>query len=256
MDKYGALVFLFTFTVDILLLRGAAQGDNRTSSRIRAVIAALTGAGYALFALRAPLNLTGKACGLAGALLAMGAIAFGFEKEGIGRWFRFLFLWLVANAMAVGVSDMDGWFLVLAAALLFLLVLLGPDGGAGREVVDVMIQYGGETVQLQALRDNGNLLRDPVSGENVLIVSPWVARKLLGLTQTDLLHPIETLERGEAAGLRLIPYSAVGQPGGMLLAMRFASVRIGGQKKSRIVAFSPNPIGDGRQFQALAGGMV
>lgn len=256
MDKYGALVFVFTFVVDLLLLRGAAQGDNRTSSRLRAVIAALIGAGYAVLALRPPQELMGKSYCLACVLLVMGATAFGVRKEGIGRWLRFLFLWLVANAMAVGVADMDGWFLVLAAALLCLLVLLGPDGGAGRELVNVAIRHGGETVQLQALRDNGNLLRDPVSGESVLIVSPWVGRKLLGLTRENLLHPIETLETHTVAGLRLIPYNAVGQPGGMLLAMRFRDVLEDGKKVSRVVAFSPNPIGDGRRFEALAGGAV
>lgn len=256
MDKYGALIFLFTFAVNLLLLRGAAQGDRSGASRIRAAIAAPFGAGYALFCLRLPQRLAAKTYWILPVLLIMGAVAFGVRPGGIGRWLKFVFLWLVANAMAVGAADMDGWFLILAAALLCLLALMGTDGGRGSEVVNVVIQHGGETVRLRALRDNGNLLRDPVTGERVLIVSPRVGWELLGLTPKQLMDPVATVASGEVAGLRLIPYSAVGHNAGLLPAMRFSSVMIDGQISSRIVAFAPNPIGEGQRFEALAGGIT
>lgn len=249
MGKYGGLVFGFAWIVDFLLLRGAAGENCGKISRLRCAVGAAMGGAYGLIALHGRHGWL-----LLPVLLLMGVTAFGFRSYWC--WGKFLFLWLVANAMAAGVRNMDGWFLVLAAALLCLLALLRTDGGAGQGIIPITICYGGKVAQLQALRDNGNLLTDPVTGESVLIVSPWVGWKLLNLTAGQLLHPVETMESVKLTGLRLIPYSAVGQSGGLLLAMRFDDVIFDGQRRPQIVAFSPNPIGDGKRFEALAGGMV
>ena len=248
MGKYGGLVFGFAWIVDFLLLRGAAGENCGKISRLRCAVGAAVGGGYGVMALH------GCRGWLLPVLRMMGLTAYGLRNYPC--WGKFLFLWLVVHAMAAGVRDMDGWFLVLAAALLCLLALLRTDGGAGQGIVPITICYGGKVAQLQALRDNGNLLTDPVTGESVLIVSPWVGWKLLNLTAGQLLHPVETMESVKMTGLRLIPYSAVGQSGGMLLAMRFDDVIWDGQRRPQIVAFSPNPIGDGKRFEALAGGTI
>lgn len=248
MGKYGGLVFGFAWIVDFLLLRGAAGENCGKISRLRCAVGAAVGGGYGVMALH------GCHGWLLPVLLMMGLTAYGLRNYPC--WGKFLFLWLMVHAMAAGVRNMDGWFLVLAAALLCLLALLKTDGGAGQGIVPITICYGGKVAQLQALRDNGNLLTDPVTGESVLIVSPWVGWKLLNLTAGQLLHPVETMESVKMTGLRLIPYSAVGQSGGMLLAMRFDDVIWDGQRRPQIVAFSPNPIGDGKRFEALAGGTI
>lgn len=248
MGKYGGLVFGFAWIVDFLLLRGAAGENCGKVSRLRCAVGAAVGGGYGVMALH------GCRGWLLPVLLMMGLTAYGLRNYPC--WGKFLFLWLVVHAMAAGVRNMDGWFLVLAAALLCLLALLRTDGGAGQGIVPITICYGGKVAQLQALRDNGNLLTDPVTGESVLIVSPWVGWKLLNLTAGQLLHPVETMESVKLTGLRLIPYTAVGQSGGMLLAMRFDDVIWDGQRRPQIVAFSPNPIGDGKRFEALAGGTI
>ena len=248
MGKYGGLAFGFVWIVDFLLLRGAAGENCGKISRLRCAVGAAVGGGYGVMALH------GCRGWLLPVLLMMGLTAYGLRNYPC--WGKFLFLWLVVHAMAAGVRNMDGWFLVLAAALLCLLALLRTDGGAGQGIVPITICYGGKVAQLQALRDNGNLLTDPVTGESVLIVSPWVGWKLLGLTAGQLLHPVETMESVKLTGLRLIPYTAVGQSGGLLLAMRFDDVIWDGQRRPQIVAFSPNPIGDGKRFEALAGGTI
>ena len=248
MGKYGGLVFGFAWIVDFLLLWGAAGENCGKISRLRCAVGAAVGGGYGVMALH------GCHGWLLPVLLMMGLTAYGLRNYPC--WGKFLFLWLMVHAMAAGVRNMDGWFLVLAAALLCLLALLKTDGGAGQGIVPITICYGGKVARLQALRDNGNLLTDPVTGESVLIVSPWVGWKLLNLTAGQLLHPVETMESVKLTGLRLIPYTAVGQSGGMLLAMRFDDVIWDGQRRPQIVAFSPNPIGDGKRFEALAGGTI
>ena len=76
------------------------------------------------------------------------------------------------------------------------------------------------------------------------------------LTAAELRAPLETLGRGKTPGLRLVPYRAVGQPAGMLLAMRFGDVKLGKRQGPALVAFAPDRIGGSDGYQALTGGVL
>ena len=123
-----------------------------------------------------------------------------------------------------------------------------------REYVPLKISYEGRNASLIALKDTGNTLTDPLTGEQVLIISADVASRLTGLTQTQLRNPMETLLLPPISGLRLIPYRSVGNAGGFLLAKRFADVTIGEKKQSALVAFASEGLGKGEIYQALTGG--
>jgi hypothetical protein len=58
------------------------------------------------------------------------------------------------------------------------------------------------------------------------------------------------------AGLRLIPYRSVGQPAGMLLAVRCKYMKVGSWCGSALVAFAPESIGKQEGYEMLAGGNV
>ena len=103
-----------------------------------------------------------------------------------------------------------------------------------------------------ALRDTGNTLRDPVTGQQVLIAGADIAGKLTGLTSEQLAHPVETIAHISAPGFRLIPYRAVGQPGAMLLTIRCPKVRAGTWEGSMLVALAPDVISG--TYQLLMGG--
>ena len=111
-------------------------------------------------------------------------------------------------------------------------------------------------INLIALRDTGNNLRDPISGESVLVAGADVAEKLLGLTSWQLAHPVETLASGAVPGVRLIPYHAVGQPGGLLVALRFQRAKIGNTFANPLVAFAPEVLAGGEVYQMLTGGAI
>lgn len=100
------------------------------------------------------------------------------------------------------------------------------------------------------------MLKDPVTGNAVMVVDRMTADKLLGLTTEQLEDPIGTISRGTYPGLRLIPYTAVGKSAGMLLAMKMDELRINGQLSTQIVAFAPQAIGQGGEYEALLGGIV
>ena len=144
--------------------------------------------------------------------------------------------------------------LILAAMGIWGLCRIGFGGSVGQEYVPVEIRYGKRSVRLTALRDTGNALRDPMTGEQVLVIGAEVAGKLCDLSREQLLHPMETMLKYQ--GFRLIPFHTVGQAGGMLLAMRFSDVTVGNRRGSAIVAFAPEPIGRGDVYQALTGGAI
>ena len=90
----------------------------------------------------------------------------------------------------------------------------------------------------------------------MLVVDAAAAYRLLGLEEAALRQPIETISRGIYPGLRLIPYSAVGQTAGMMLGLRVDQLRFNGICVEQIVAFAPQRIGRGEVYEALAGGNV
>ena len=77
---------------------------------------------------------------------------------------------------------------------------------------------------------------------------------LTDLTAAQLRNPLETVGNRVLPGLRLIPYRAVGQPAGMLVAMRLQNVKVGDRCGAALVAFAPECIGRNEGFQALTGG--
>ena len=83
-----------------------------------------------------------------------------------------------------------------------------------------------------------------------------MARELLGLTEHQLAHPVETLARGSVPGLRLIPYHSVGRSGGMMLALRMKDASVGKTRGDVIVAFAQEEIGRGEMYRMLTGGAI
>ena len=158
--------------------------------------------------------------------------------------------WNAAGSMGISMGIM-----LALAGLLWLLCRVGFGGQQGmQEYVPVELTWQGKTLRLLALRDTGNTLRDPLTGESVLICGADVGEQLLGLPRTAFLDPTGTLAAGILPGARLIPYRSVGQPAGLLLALRMKDVKVGAQIISPLVAFAPQEIG-GSCYQMLTGGM-
>ena len=126
----------------------------------------------------------------------------------------------------------------------------------GREFVPVTLTYQGKTASFTALRDTGNSLRDPITGEPVLVVAGEIGEALTGLTRKQLSSPLETMAARPLPGLRLIPYHAVGSSGGMLLAMRFPGAVVGKKEQTVLAAFAAEGLNYTGMYQALTGGAI
>lgn len=218
-------------------------------------------------------------CGGTEKAAAAAALAAGYYGVCLlpgGVFLRRFFWWGCCTAAVLAIAFGNDWyrwciFTVLNLALQSLLAVMGRGnifpilvfsgvfcllGGIRKlpERIPVAIAHGGRVLSLLALRDTGNILRDPVTGSSVLVIDADAAGKLTGLTLQELNNPIQTLTQSVVPGLRLIPFQAVGQSDGLLLAKQYKEVTVGRSKGTRLVAFAPQKLGD--SFQALAGGMA
>ena len=203
--------------------------------------------------LRLTLLLFAVSCGLAGCVLALGLLA-GSEIPAINGIFY---------------TNIDARVLLIAAAAAYLVLNVvfraAAKHGIGGELLPVRVCIGGRVAELTALWDSGNGLRDPSGGRPVLVAAPGSLDSILPervqkLLTPDLLRfPADLLEpvRQAAPGLRprLLPYHAVGMPGGLLLTVRTDWTEIAGTRYPGLpAALSPTELGNG--YKALWGGEV
>lgn len=252
MPVYLDVLVLVNFLVDFLLLIGTNRLSGYAAGVKRAVPAALLGGAY------------GGACVLPGleflagtffrllVLAVMGGMAFGIRREAGRRCVLFVLLSMALGGVAVGLQS-GFWSLIICAGAVCLLCVLGFRGRLGQQYVPVKVPHSQGSVEFMALRDTGNTLTDPLTGQRILVVAPRVGMALTGLTRQQLEHPAESV--GLVPGLRLIPFHAVGKSGGVLAAKRFEEVSIGSWRGSCMVAFAPNDIGQGKPYEALTGGV-
>lgn len=190
-------------------------------------------------------------------LMTMGGLAFDLEKTAL---YPTAALGLISMALSSVVSELEngrifsGFLAAGCVCALFYVVFMKKK--RNEAFVPVELCYKEKQCCLTALRDTGNTLKDPVTGSSVLVVDADVAWELAGLTKEQLKKPVEAMERNPVPGLRLIPYRTVGQPAGMLLAIRVPKMRIGRWQGSGLVAFAPEMLSPDGKFQALAGGAL
>lgn len=254
---YLDLVMMLNFLVDFLLLMGTNRLSGFPAAPGRCALAAVFGSIYAGCCLLPGFRFLGNFLWRCVSLCLMALIAFGLRRDAVKRGGVFLLLSLALGGMALCFTRQNFAVLTLGAAGVWLLCRVAfGDGAVGREYVPVTLTYGGKTASFTALRDTGNTLRDPISGEPVLVVAGEIGEALTGLTGEQLAAPLETLTARPLPGLRLIPYRAVGNSGGLLLAMRFSNAFVGKTRKNVLVAFAAEGLGQSGMYQGLTGGAI
>ena len=185
-------VVLLTLAVDYLLLLATARLAGLPLRRRRLGLCAALGAAYAAAVFlpgcrglahplcrlaaggamcrlawrreRRPWRLTALffllSGALAGLLLAMG-LAAGSPEALLSRVYHADVSWPVLLGSAIGFG------------LLLHLVFRQGARHEGGELKDETVSLQGRRQRLRALHDTGNTLRDPVSGQPVLVLEPW-----------------------------------------------------------------------------------
>lgn len=251
---YLDVLWALNFGVDFLLLLATDRLAGYRPRMGRTVLAAVIGGFY------------GSACVLPGfGFLAgtvwrlvflgiIGGLAFGFHRESVRRCVLFTLLSMALGGIALGLGQ-GGFFGVLfGAAAVCLMCLYGLRGRLGSRFVPVEVNWHGKRHRFTAMVDTGNTLTDPVTGQQVLVVSSGLAGSLLGLREADLQDPVLAVSRIQ--GGRLVPYQGVGTQAGLLAAKRFPDVTIGKQRGGCLIAFAPQELGKNSGYEALTGGVL
>lgn len=274
MTVYIDAVFVLNFLVNFLLLSATARLGAAGIRKGRTALGALVGAVYAVLVYLPALSfLTGAIWKLLCAA-AMLLITFGARRATVRLAAVFAGMTLVLCGAVYGVELLQGGTVRFHRRALFypvsfftLLLTAAAVSLAGRlllprlvhganSVLPVTLRLRGESVYLSALRDSGNTLCDPVSGESVMTVYWQAARRLfpLPLCAEDFASPASLVLRLKDYSPRLIPYRAVGVSAGLLLAVP-CEITIGKETKIGLIALSPTPLSDGGAYDALTGGM-
>lgn len=254
---YLDLVVGLNFLVDLLLLLGTNRLSGYPPGIRRLLPAAALGGIYAAGCLLPGFSFLGNNLWRLVSLAIMAGIAFGWNRSALKRSGIFILLSMALGGIVMSLERGGFTAIVLAAAGVWVLCRIGfGERVGGRELIPLELRREDKVLRLTALRDTGNTLKDPITGEQVLIIDSGAACELTGLSADQLRRPLETIAQCPIPGLRLIPYRAVGQSGGMLLALRFKDVRIGNRKTDALVAFAPESIGKVEGYQALTGGVL
>ena len=250
MPVYLDVLMVLNFTVDLLLLVGTNRLAGCPAGVKRALPAAAFGGIYGGLCVINGLHFLGGTVFRLAALVLMSLITFGYSRDALRRGALFILLSMALGGAAQILNRGGFMGLVLSAAGLCVMCILGFRGKLGQQFVQVSIGRCG----FLALVDTGNALTDPLTGQQVLIVSPAVGEKLLMLEWGRLADPLAVM--AAVPGARLLSFQTVGRSSGLLPVKRFEDVKIGAWRGSCLVAFSPNEIGRGKPYEALTGGMV
>lgn len=278
---YVDTLFFLNAIIDYLLLLASAKVAGEPLCRLRFGVSAVLGGGYAVALFLPGMGfLYHPLCRMAAAVL-MVLVAFSKSRRLLRQVLIFFALACGFGGGVLAVSLLGGKglslgggvfysaidlkiVLVSAAGCYGLLTLLfrrwGRHSVQRGELESVALRFNDKEISLTALRDTGNTLTDPVSGQPVL-VAEWEWMEELfeegGLSREDARDPAGALERLNQqwpGRFRLLPYRAVGVERGLLLAVRMDEVRLGGAvQEGTLVAISPGPVSDGGSYQVLAG---
>ena len=256
-----SLFFLSLFT-DYLLCLITARICRLCLRRWRYLAAALLGAVYSVSVFLPGLGfMASRWMELVSAAL-MGLIAFGGER----RMFRCMAVFLAVSATFGGAI----WALSLqtgALPVIDLRLLIGcfavcytvlsiiarsRSRAADRRTAAIELSLNGRHCCFTALIDSGNCLSDPVTGAEIVVISPRALRPLLpeSAVLLEITDPVEFVtaagDSPELAGrMRLIPFSALGGTG-LLPVFRPDSVRVDGEERTGLLAaISAVAAGDG-----------
>ena len=256
---YADELFFLNALIDWLLLRLAALFTGRAPRRGGAALAGVLGGLYAVAAALPPGSwLRGW-----GAELAVSAVLVlsCFGSRGFGRvWGTFLCLAAGLAGAAYALSLLPGGggaALLPALGLCYAAVRLFPGRGEReRRIVTAEVRLGERTASFPALRDTGHSLTDPIGGRGVLIADREALAPLFeaplpaGTSDAAALFRVLSERRELRGRLRLTPYAALGNSGGLLVCFRPDAVTLAGEGRQLLVALSPTPFA-GEDFRAV-----
>lgn len=270
-------VFLINGFVDYLLLVVAGNLTGSPLRRRRILLAGALGGIYGAVCLLPGWDFLGNPVWRGIAAVGLCAAGFGVDR-GLFRQVAVLFLLTAAfSGLVLLLTELFSAPAAFVGNRVYYPVGMGTlvltAGGAygliswalrrlehqGGDIVPVQLEVLGKKVELTALRDTGNTLRDPITGQRVAVLSRSVMKKLLPELDPGLLDQPQSLfqemnRRYPELRPRLLPYKTVGVAHGMLVGIKPEKIMVKGKGENLLIAFSAVEVSDGGGYRALIGG--
>lgn len=116
--------------------------------------------------------------------------------------------------------------LTFAAIISFVIVCIVLKEKKRHIYKDIVISYRGEKAKLKVLLDTGNLLKDPYSGKNVVIVEKDSIKTLFDENFFDDFENFLSGKKDMPIGIFVIPYRSLGNANDFLLGFKPDSICI------------------------------
>lgn len=242
---YLDLFVLVNAVVDYALLAATAQATQARTSRGRLLLATAWGTAFACLVALAPDGPWSRLPGIVLASTAMLLLAFWPVAPrrllALAAWFYGLACFVAGGALAV-LSLVAGRGLPAGAPVVALVPAVGAAVAAGRFFfqawrrrslpgplyVTLRVACEGRAVDLPALVDTGNQLRDPLTGLAVVVVEeqavapllPPALRQAVAADDDIAAWARAAVAAGWAERLRIVPFASIGRERGFLAGFR------------------------------------
>lgn len=250
---YADVLFLIDFSMDFISMYLTGRACHVRMSAARLALASISGALISVIetALSAPVVISTVTSILSAALMCI--IAFGRARptELLKRtsvlWAAALLLGGIMTAVAsfgsygtISPHKTHYYVFILPAAALAVFLFDSLERRYSRIYTEVTIELDGESVKLNGLIDSGNLLRDPFTGEAVMILSPSARCEHFVRHVTDIMTSYTSCSQKSddyRHRIRLIPASTV-SGSTLLTAIRPDAIFVGDKRCRALIAIS------------------
>lgn len=151
-------------------------------------------------------------------------------------------------------------YILVCTGMLAGTVILSVGGSFSKTKKYIQISKKRRTVGFYALADSGCMVSDPLTGKNVVIVSPTSVQRLFEKNISEIIMSgrgaeeiIEALAQTEEIKFYLIPFYTVNSNDGMLIAFSPEKLEVNGKKFSGTVGILPG-FPDGMGYGGIIGG--
>lgn len=243
---YVDTLFFLNLLVDYLLLLLTARISGVCARRRDLLTGAVVGAVLSVFLFFPPLPPAAALLLRGGTLLA--TILPAFAKAPVRTWPRLAGTFLLLTTVLAGVllslsqrengirlqngsvyAEITGVVMLISFTAVFFLsgLVLGKGRAApGRHWREIRVETSTGRVDFRVLTDSGNLLRDPVSGRQVIVAESEVLAPLVGMSPADLSRllgessreqALEQLRQTSGIAFWLLPVHTITQNGLMVV---------------------------------------
>lgn len=276
---YLDVIFFINFVADffVLLIAGVILKRNIVPGRLFA--GALFGAGVLLFFILSPPALMGGT-GIAVYIgISMGAVAISYGGK-IREFFR---TWFLSTTIMILIGSIMNylkyifhtnslqickWILYFSGSGLCIFVIiysLRSTIQTEDHMYLIKLQHGSKRMAVPVYLDTGNMLRDPLFGKPVIVLSEQVIKNCLTREEEEILNQYRKNGRLDYSTMLTgkiqrrdcfheIAFESVGNPSGKMLCMLMEEVDICECKrilKKQPVAIGPGALFEGKLYQGL-----